>query len=289
MSKNPHYWNRESIHLNEIEVAYITSDNRTRLNLFRDGQIAFVRMGAETVKDAVAQGMRIRTFLTGGVAYVWFNLREGKPTANKALRQAIQASFNPDEYVNKVIAIPGYKPTGTLFDPNVYFPGTEALAPDEMRLVACGTGMPTARESQAASCWLLELGNGDKFLFDGGTGSAARIASLNIPYEFLNTIFLSHLHTDHFGDFSAYFVGGWLAGRQGPLHVYGPSGARPETGTKYAIEHWQKAVTWDVEGRAGRLPASGGKVVVHGDRTTGHSSKCPLLKRFSWSIRKVRT
>jgi len=115
MSKNPYYWDQESIHLNKIEVAYITGDNRTRLNLFRDGQIAFVRMGSETVKDAVSQGMRIRTFLTGGVSYVWFNFREGKPTRNKALRQAIQASFNPDEYVNKVIAIPGYKPTDTLF------------------------------------------------------------------------------------------------------------------------------------------------------------------------------
>jgi ribonuclease Z len=140
-------------------------------------------------------------------------------------------------------------PTQKLMDPNVYFPGSEELKPDEMRLIACGTGMPTARESQAASCWLLELGNGDKFIFDAGTGSAA--------------LFFSHLHTDHFGDFAAYFIGGWLAGRQGPLHVYGPSGARPETGTKYAIEHMQKALTWDVEGRAGRIPASGGKVIVH--------------------------
>ena len=171
----------------------------------------------------------------------------------------------PIGFVAAALAAEGQKvtPTGRLPDPNVYFPGTEALAPDEMRLIACGTGMPTARESQAASCWLLELGNGDKFLFDGGTGSAARIASLNIPYEYLNKIFISHLHTDHFGDFSAYFVGGWLAGRQGPLHIYGPSGDRPETGTKYAIEHWEKALTWDVEGRAGRLPASGGKVIVH--------------------------
>jgi ribonuclease Z len=157
----------------------------------------------------------------------------------------------------------GITPTGTLVDPNVYFPGTEELASDEMRLVSCGTGMPTARESQAASCWLLELGNGDKFLFDGGTGSGARIASLHIPYDFLDKIFISHLHTDHFGDFAAYFIGGWVAGRQGPLHVYGPSGDRPETGTKYAIERWQEALTWDIEGRAGRLPASGGKVIVH--------------------------
>ena len=158
---------------------------------------------------------------------------------------------------------PKISPTGTLSDPNIYFPGTEALATDEMRIVACGTGMPTARESQAASCWLVELGNGDKFLFDAGTGSAARVASLHIPYDYLNKIFISHLHTDHFGDFAAYFVGGWVAGRQGPLHIYGPSGDRPETGTKYAIDHWQKALTWDVEGRAGRLPASGGKVIVH--------------------------
>jgi ribonuclease Z len=158
---------------------------------------------------------------------------------------------------------PKITPTGKLPDPNIYFPGTEAIAPDEMRVVACGTGMPTARESQAASCWLVELGNGDKFLFDGGTGSGARIASLHIPYDFLDKIFISHLHTDHFGDFAAYFIGGWVAGRQGPLHVYGPSGARPETGTKYAIEHWQKALSWDIEGRAGRLPASGGKVIVH--------------------------
>jgi ribonuclease Z len=171
----------------------------------------------------------------------------------------------PFGFISSALAAqkPKITPTGTLHDPNIYFPGTEALAADEMRLISCGTGMPTARESQAASCWLLELGNGDKFLFDGGTGSAARIASLNIPYEYLNKIFISHLHTDHFGDFSAYFVGGWLAGRQGPLHVYGPSGAKPETGTKYAIEHWEKALTWDIEGRAGRLPATGGKVEVH--------------------------
>ena len=154
-------------------------------------------------------------------------------------------------------------PTQTLPDPNIYTPGTEELKPDEMRLISCGTGMPTARESQAATCWLLELGNGDKFIFDAGTGSAPRVASMRIPYEFLNKIFISHLHTDHFGDFSAYFIGGWLAGRQGPLHIYGPSGDRPETGTKYAIEHWEKALTWDVEGRAGRIPASGGKVIVH--------------------------
>ena len=50
-------------------------------------------------------------------------------------------------------------PVKALPDRDVYFPGTEDLAPDEMRVVACGTGMPNARPRQAAACFLLELGN----------------------------------------------------------------------------------------------------------------------------------
>ncbi len=132
-----------------------------------------------------------------------------------------------------------------------YTPNSEDLGPDEMRLIACGTGMPTARPKQAASCWLLELGNGDKFLFDVGTGSAERIAALQIPYNYLDKVFLSHLHTDHFGDLDALFVGGALSGRQKPLRVWGPSGDTPERGTKYAVQHLRKALTWDLDGRKG--------------------------------------
>ncbi len=132
-----------------------------------------------------------------------------------------------------------------------YAPNSEDLRPDEMRLIACGTGMPTARPKQAASCWLLELGNGDKFLFDVGTGSNERIAALQIPYNYLDKVFLSHLHTDHFGDLDALFIGGALAGRQKPLRVWGPSGDTPERGTKYALDHLFKALTWDINGRAG--------------------------------------
>ena len=32
-----------------------------------------------------------------------------------------------------------------------YAPNSEALAPDEMRVIACGTGMPTTRAAQAAA------------------------------------------------------------------------------------------------------------------------------------------
>ena len=53
---------------------------------------------------------------------------------------------------------------------DTYYPNSESLKPDEMRVIACGTGMPTTRAAQAAACFLVELGNGDKFLFDVGSG-----------------------------------------------------------------------------------------------------------------------
>ena len=48
-------------------------------------------------------------------------------------------------------------PTGTAPDRYVYYPGTEELSKDEIRLFACGTGLPAARRSQAATCWLVPL------------------------------------------------------------------------------------------------------------------------------------
>ena len=144
-----------------------------------------------------------------------------------------------------------------------YAPNSEDLGPDEMRLIACGTGMPTARPKQAASCWLLELGNGDKFIFDIGTGSAERISALQIPYNYLDKLFISHLHTDHFGDLDALFVGGALAGRQKPLRVWGPSGDTPERGTRYALDHLRKALTWDLDGRKGLTDPRGYRLQIN--------------------------
>jgi len=145
----------------------------------------------------------------------------------------------------------------------VYFPNSESLAPDEMRVIACGTGMPTTRASQAAACFLVELGNGDKFLFDIGSGSAERISSLQIPYDYLDKIFIGHLHGDHFGAIGELFIGGALMGRVVPLRIWGPSGQVPELGTKYAIEKMEEMYTWDLAGRAGLIDFRGYRTEVH--------------------------
>ena len=153
-------------------------------------------------------------------------------------------------------------PNGVAPDRYVYYPGTEELGKEEIRLFACGTGMPAARRDQAATCWLVELGNGDKFLFDIGTGSMPNIAALMIPYDFLDKVFLSHLHTDHWGDLSGLWAGGWTAGRTGPLRVWGPSGATPEMGTAYAIDGFRKAYHWDAQTRNFRINPGPGKIKV---------------------------
>jgi oligopeptide transport system substrate-binding protein len=115
MAKNPDYWDAGSIALHQIEVGYITADNRTRLNLFRNNGIALVRLDGETVKDAANQKLKVRTFVTGGVAFIRFNVTKGSPTENIHVRRAIQAVFDPELFVNRIMAIPGYKPAYTFF------------------------------------------------------------------------------------------------------------------------------------------------------------------------------
>ena len=144
-----------------------------------------------------------------------------------------------------------------------YTPNSEALASDEMRVIACGTGMPTTRAAQAAACFLVELGNGDKFIFDISSGSAERLSSLQIPYDFLDKIFIGHLHADHFGSLAEIFIGGALMGRQKPLRVWGPTGPTPELGTAYAVQKMREMYTWDLSGRVGLVDFRGYSIEVN--------------------------
>jgi ribonuclease Z len=152
------------------------------------------------------------------------------------------------------------KPTS---DREVYYPNTEALGADEMRVIACGTGMPTTRAAQAAACFLVELGNGDKFIFDIGSGSAERISSLQIPYDYLDKIFVGHLHADHIGSLAEIFIGGALMGRQKPLRIWGPNSTVPELGTAYAVQKMQEMYTWDLAGRVGLVDFRGYSLEVN--------------------------
>jgi ribonuclease Z len=174
----------------------------------------------------------------------WINGRTGQGSAFVEEAQASQQA-------------PSSSPVKAIQDREIYYPGTEDLASDEMRVIACGTGMPNARPKQAAACWLVELGNGDKFLFDIGTGSAERISALQIPYNYLNKVFIGHLHSDHFGDLDALYCGGIVANRVVPLEVWGPSSIEPKYGTKAAMDAFEKMLAWDIDTRMGNTDTRG--------------------------------
>ncbi len=153
--------------------------------------------------------------------------------------------------------LPEQAPVGIVELRDVYYPGTEDLAPDEMRVIACGTGMPNARPKQAAACFLVELGNGDKFIFDIGLGSAERISAMKIPYDYLDKVFIGHLHADHMGDLDALWVGGVIANRQRPLRVWGPSGTEDRLGIRHAVDHMKEMYAWDYASRLGNIGLAG--------------------------------
>ncbi len=148
-------------------------------------------------------------------------------------------------------------PTKAVSDRDVYYPGTEDLAPDEMRVVACGTGMPNARPKQAAACWLVELGNGDKFIFDIGLGASERISAQMIHYDYLDKVFIGHLHADHIGDLDALWIGGVISNRQRPLRIWGPSGSEEKLGTKYMTDRMKEMYSWDWASRMGNVNIKG--------------------------------
>jgi ribonuclease Z len=145
-----------------------------------------------------------------------------------------------------------------------WYPRTEKVGPDEMFIVALGTGMPTPiTRAQKSTAWYVELGNGDIFLFDVGSGSVENLFAMRPEFHRVDKVFASHLHSDHVGDTAALWIGGWLSGRYTPLHVYGPSGSSPELGTAAYVDGLKKAYAWDVTGRAGILPDAGGELIAH--------------------------
>jgi ribonuclease Z len=147
--------------------------------------------------------------------------------------------------------------------PASYFPNTELLGAGEMRITALGTGMPNQTKAAASISYLVELGNGEKFLFDVGAGSLANLFSLRPDFSKIDKVFASHLHVDHVGDFMPLHIGSWLSGRYTPIRIFGPSGSSPELGIKAFVAGMEQGYAWDIATRTGALPDQGGQIEVH--------------------------
>lgn len=103
-------------------------------------------------------------------------------------------------------------------------PRSSALFKDDgLNVFLCGTGSPMPSNKRAQTCTAIFAG-GEFFIVDSGTGSWENVQSAGIPAENLGGVFLTHYHSDHIGDLGEVDLGSWVAGRQGPLPVYGPEG-----------------------------------------------------------------
>jgi len=138
----------------------------------------------------------------------------------------------------------------------VFIPGGEALADGELRVTVLGSGNPWPTRAQASASVLVEVGNPERDLlvFDLGTGALANFASLKLPVNKLNKVFLTHLHADHMGDLLTLSGSFSKVGRaDGPVYVWGPSGTEPRLGTLHFLKALEEALAWDTAAGKGAI------------------------------------
>ncbi|WP_300672790.1 MBL fold metallo-hydrolase [Desulfoluna sp.] len=95
------------------------------------------------------------------------------------------------------------------------------MDPNEMRITFFGTSC-IPRLSQECNSIFVEVGSGDQFIFDCGSGVVAKYTAMGIPKSKMNKIFLTHLHGDHMSDLSHIYSFGPSEDRKFPLCIWGP-------------------------------------------------------------------
>src|SRR5215467_9747849 len=104
-----------------------------------------------------------------------------------------------------------------------------------------GTGTPNPIMERFGPSILVQAG-GETLLFDAWRGCLQRMTQLNLSYQKINALFLTHLHSDHIVGLPDLWLTGWLTSRRGvPLSVFGP------TGTGKMVEYLQKAFEYDIK------------------------------------------
>ena len=147
----------------------------------------------------------------------------------------------------------------------VFVPGEEPVEDGELRVTVLGSGNPWATRAQASASVLVEVGNPERdlLIFDLGTGSLANYASLKLPVNLLDKVFLTHLHADHTADMITLSGSYAKVGRaDGPVKVWGPSGTEPRLGTQHFCEAIEEALAWDTEAGKGPLNEDSLRIVA---------------------------
>ena len=95
-----------------------------------------------------------------------------------------------------------------------------------LHILLCGTGSPMPDLTRAGACAAVIVG-GRVVVIDAGPGSWSKLAAAGVPGSAIDTVLLTHLHSDHIGDLGEIATQSWLGGRKVPLDVYGPPAPEP--------------------------------------------------------------
>jgi len=99
-----------------------------------------------------------------------------------------------------------------------------ANLPDGLHVYVCGAGSPLPDPKRSGPC-IGVLAGKHAFVFDAGTGGARNLGPMGFPMGRLDTIFLTHLHSDHIDGLGEMLLGRWInSGRSTPTPVSGPIG-----------------------------------------------------------------
>ena len=123
-------------------------------------------------------------------------------------------------------------------------PSNPPGVPDSIVVTLLGTGTPEPDPHRFGAATLVEAG-GLRFLFDAGRGAAIRLNQLKIPLGSIESVLLTHFHSDHVVGLPDVWLMGFInpffGNRKGALRVVGP------TGTKRFIDHLEQAYSDDVK------------------------------------------
>ena len=97
-----------------------------------------------------------------------------------------------------------------------------------MKVKFLGTGIPTPNAERCGQGILISH-NEHKILFDCGPGVNRQLINSELKHNSIDTLFISHLHWDHFGDYDAFVQTGFITDRETPLQVFGPLGIQEVT------------------------------------------------------------
>ena len=130
-----------------------------------------------------------------------------------------------------------------------------ALKENEMRITFLGTSC-IPRTAQECNSIYVEVGSGDQFIFDCGSGVVAKYGAMGIPFSKMDKVFLTHLHGDHTSDLIHLYCFGPSGDRKSALQIWGPSRSNmtnptthenPDDGSIAFFNAFQTMLSWHVE------------------------------------------